>query len=276
MRARSKSSATGGYATAEIAVALPAVMIVVLLAVWLLACVGAQLRCVDAVRAAARAAARGDAVAQVVQVAHVRAPRDAQVEVDAGNPMVRVVVRAEVGPLGAGRAAPRSFGVGVSGAGARAGSGVRPGGTASFRRARAMALSRPGPGRDAGSGTVVMLLVSVVVLLAGLLLTTLGAVAVARQRAASAADLAALAGYAHLLEGQAVACQAAERVLTPVGATLVACDLVDGVVDLSAQVQPTGWLAGWGAATSRARAGAGLQLVGVPVGAGPPVVPRAP
>lgn len=44
MARRSIRSAADGYATAEIAVALPAVMIVVLMAVWLLGCVGAWTR----------------------------------------------------------------------------------------------------------------------------------------------------------------------------------------------------------------------------------------
>ena len=101
MRATSRRSATGGYATAEIAVALPVVMIIVLMAVWLLGCVGAQLRCVDAARAAARAAARGDAVAQIVEVARSRAPRGAAVDVTTGDQLVRVVVSAEVRPFGA-------------------------------------------------------------------------------------------------------------------------------------------------------------------------------
>ena len=96
----SRGPATEGYATAEIAVALPVVMIVVLMAVWLLGCVGAQLRCVDAARAAARAAARGDAAAQVVTVGRDRAPRGAEVVVTVDGQVVRVVVTAEVPALG--------------------------------------------------------------------------------------------------------------------------------------------------------------------------------
>ena len=110
-----------------------------------------------------------------------------------------------------------------------------------------------------------MLIVSVVILLVGLVLAMFGAVAVARQQAASAADLAALAGYAHVLEGPVAICEAAERVLTPVGAQLLACDLVDGVVEVSARVRPTGKLGSWGAATARARAGAGQFATPVPV-----------
>ena len=107
-----------------------------------------------------------------------------------------------------------------------------------------------------------MLVVSVFVLLVGLLLGALGAVAVARQQAASAADLAALAGYAHVLEGRPAICQAAERVLRPVGADLVTCEVHDGVVEIAARVRPAGTLGRWGAATGRARAGAGSVVAG--------------
>ena len=109
---------------------------------------------------------------------------------------------------------------------------------------------------EAGSGTIGMLLVMVVVLLIGLVMTAVSAVAVSRQRAASAADLAALAGYAHALEGRPAACRAAAAVLTPVGAELLACTITDGVVEISARVQPAGVLRQWGAATALARAGA--------------------
>lgn len=62
-----------------------------------------------------------------------------------------------------------------------------------------------------------MLVLSAFVLLVGLLLIALGAVPGARQQAAGAADLAALAGCAQVLEGRPAVCQAAERVLAPVG-----------------------------------------------------------
>lgn len=100
MNKRSKRSADG-YATAELAVTLPAVVIIVLMAVWILACVNAQLRCVDGARAAARSAARGDPAGQVTDAARARAPRGAQVAITTTGTIVRVVVRAEVKPLGA-------------------------------------------------------------------------------------------------------------------------------------------------------------------------------
>ena len=114
-----------------------------------------------------------------------------------------------------------------------------------------------GQAEESGSGTVLMLMASAVVLAIGLCLAALGCVAVARHRAASAADLAALAAYAHVLEGQPSACRAAAAVLTPVGAELVACAIVDGVAEVSAQVRPAGTLGRLGTTTARARAGAG-------------------
>lgn len=89
-----------GYATAETAVVMPALVVVVLFAVWLLACVGAQLRCVDAARAGARSAARADPSSQVTSLARALAPRGAQVEVTTGGAFVTVVVRAQIHPLG--------------------------------------------------------------------------------------------------------------------------------------------------------------------------------
>ena len=100
MKTRSSRRSTGGYITAELAVALPAVLVVVLLSMWLLSCVAAQLRCVDAARAGARSAARGDAAAQSAAITQQRAPRGARVAVTTAGGVVRVVVRAEVHPLG--------------------------------------------------------------------------------------------------------------------------------------------------------------------------------
>ncbi len=114
-----------------------------------------------------------------------------------------------------------------------------------------------GPKCEAGSGTILMLVASAVVLLAGVLLAVLAAVAVARHRAASAADLAALAAQAHALEGQPAACRAAVAVLSPVGADLVACALMNGVADVRASVRPGGPLGRLGAVTARARASPG-------------------
>jgi secretion/DNA translocation related TadE-like protein len=120
-------------------------------------------------------------------------------------------------------------------------------------------------GRDAGSGTLwVVGLVALVGTLAGVVLL-LGAVAVARHRAATAADLAALAAAARLPLEPAAACPAARRVAVAHGARLASCGTPDGVVadvtvalDL-ARVLPNRW--------------ARLPPLTVSARAGPPAAP---
>ncbi len=90
-----------GSVTAEAAVVLPSLFVVLALAVFALACVSAQLRCTDAAALAARAAARGDSAAVVEASARAVAPEGAQVQVTRRGPHVEVVVRAGVRPLGA-------------------------------------------------------------------------------------------------------------------------------------------------------------------------------
>lgn len=55
-----------GMATAELAVALPVLMLLVLTAVYAVQVAGTRVRCLDAAREAARAAARGDPTAAAV------------------------------------------------------------------------------------------------------------------------------------------------------------------------------------------------------------------
>ena len=90
-----------GYATAEAALALPSLLVVLAVAVWVLACVGAQLRCVDAARVAARVAARGDSTAASAAAGRAAGPRGASVRITSTGSRVLVVVRAEVRPFGA-------------------------------------------------------------------------------------------------------------------------------------------------------------------------------
>lgn len=89
-----------GSATAETAVLLPVLVVVLAAAIWVLACVAAQLQCVDAARAAARAAARGDTAADVRTVGERLAPRGATVLVRGGDAIVAVEVSAQVRPFG--------------------------------------------------------------------------------------------------------------------------------------------------------------------------------
>ena len=87
--------------TAEAAVVLPVLLVVLAAAIWVLAAVAAQLRCVDAARLGARAAARGDAPASVIATTSAVAPRDADVRVVRSGDEVTVFVRAFVHPFGA-------------------------------------------------------------------------------------------------------------------------------------------------------------------------------
>lgn len=90
----------GGYATAEAAVVLPSLLVVLAMAVWVLSCVGAQLRCVDAARAAARSAARGDTTVAAVTAGRRVAPAGADVEIQRTDRQVRVDVSVSLRPFG--------------------------------------------------------------------------------------------------------------------------------------------------------------------------------
>ena len=106
---------------------------------------------------------------------------------------------------------------------------------------------------DAGSGSVLVLGVAVVVLALGALQATLAAVAVARHRAAGVADLAALAAAQQVATG--APCAAADAAARAGGATLLDCR-VEGVdVQVVVAVRPPGPLGDLGAARGRARAG---------------------
>ena len=87
--------------TAETAVVLPVLLVVLTAAVWVLASVAGQLRCVDAARVGARAAARGDAPAAVTAAAARVAPGDARVRISRSGDEVTVLVESVVRPFGA-------------------------------------------------------------------------------------------------------------------------------------------------------------------------------
>lgn len=101
-----RSGPDDGTVTAETAVLLPVLLVVLAAAVGVLACVGAQLKCVDAARAAARVAARGEPVATVQTAGERSAPPGAQVRVRSTGELVEVVVTAEVRPFGAALRVP--------------------------------------------------------------------------------------------------------------------------------------------------------------------------
>ncbi|KQS68619.1 TadE family type IV pilus minor pilin [Modestobacter sp. Leaf380] len=86
--------------TAETAVVLPVLLLVLAGAVAAVVVVGAQLRCVDAAREGARAAARGESSALVTSLAGRAGPDGAVVTSTVTGDQVTVTVSARVQPLG--------------------------------------------------------------------------------------------------------------------------------------------------------------------------------
>ncbi|MEO6998436.1 MAG: TadE family type IV pilus minor pilin [Terracoccus sp.] len=86
-----------GMVTAELAVAIPAVVLVLAMCLAALGAVIDQVRCVDAARLGARAAARGDPPPEVRALAARAAPEGAQVSVGTARGEVRVVIIATTG-----------------------------------------------------------------------------------------------------------------------------------------------------------------------------------
>lgn len=112
--------------TAETAAALPVLAILLGMCLWAVGAATAQLRCVDAARAGARAAARGEQLATIEAVARSAAPAGAVVTVRTEGSDIRVVVGVRTvpraGPLahlpglevtGAAVAATEAFGATV-------------------------------------------------------------------------------------------------------------------------------------------------------------------
>jgi hypothetical protein len=81
-------------ATVELAVAMPSVLVVLGLSLAALTAGADQVRCVDAARAAARLAARGEPSRQAVAAAEELAPSGSEVRVTTGPAEVTVVVTA--------------------------------------------------------------------------------------------------------------------------------------------------------------------------------------
>ena len=90
-----EEGADRGFVTAESAVVLPVLVLFAMGLVWGLLVVAAQIQCVDAARAGARAAARQDPADAVVEVARGAAPSGASVTVTREGDRVRVVVVAK-------------------------------------------------------------------------------------------------------------------------------------------------------------------------------------
>jgi len=95
-----RSRSESGVVTAETAVVLPAVVVVLALVLWGVGAAVAQMRCVDAARAAARAVARGEDVGAARAAAAAIAPDRATVAIHSSPTRVRVDVTAGVRPPG--------------------------------------------------------------------------------------------------------------------------------------------------------------------------------
>jgi len=87
-----------GSATAETAVVLPVLVLLLAVALWMLGLVSAQLRCVEAARAGARAAARGEPAEEVRSRSRAAAGPGAVVDVRLAGPVAVVEVRRRLVP----------------------------------------------------------------------------------------------------------------------------------------------------------------------------------
>lgn len=83
-----------GQVTAETAVVIPSLVLLVTMLLWGLMSASALIQCVDAARAGARAAARGEPDGAVIDAARSAAPEGAAVDVDQAGELIRVRVRA--------------------------------------------------------------------------------------------------------------------------------------------------------------------------------------
>ncbi|MEE1745142.1 TadE family type IV pilus minor pilin [Streptomyces sp. JV184] len=99
---RAGSGRDRGAVTAEAAMAIPVLAVFALALVWALMAASAQIRCVDAARAGARAAARSEPEPQALEAARSAAPDGAEVAMERTGELWRVRVAASMpgpGPL---------------------------------------------------------------------------------------------------------------------------------------------------------------------------------
>lgn len=99
-----------------------------------------------------------------------------------------------------------------------------------------MRSRREGAG-DRGAATVWAVACAVLLCVVFAAVLALGQVLAARQRVATAADLAALAAADRALEGQGEACALAGRVAAAQRAVVVRCELTGEIADLTAETR---------------------------------------
>lgn len=214
----------------------PAVTLLLVVVLGVGQAVLAQVACVDGARAGARAAARGDDVTSVRRLASSvagGAPPE-----NGGGVAVRVA------------RSPGRVVVVVS-------KRLRLLGLAAPVRASARASAQV----ESGSATAFVIGICCAALTLVLVAAGLGSAVVARHRAASVADLAALAA-ADTLSGRAAGspCGAALRVVQANGGAkhdtvVTGCYALGAEAEVQVEVRPAGWVASLGVATARARAG---------------------
>ncbi len=95
MKLRRRRLGESGSATAELALALPTLMLILGVGVWMQSAVALQARCQDAARAGARAAARGDPDREIRGALGAALPSGAQIAISRSGSQVTVAVRAE-------------------------------------------------------------------------------------------------------------------------------------------------------------------------------------
>ncbi|MGW8438907.1 TadE family type IV pilus minor pilin [Nocardiopsis sp. NPDC055879] len=93
---RSAPTADRGSTTMETAMVLPALLLVLGIALGAVAAAAAQLSCADAARIGARALARGESPERARALAMEAAPNGAHIDLTTDDDMARVTVRARV------------------------------------------------------------------------------------------------------------------------------------------------------------------------------------
>lgn len=91
--------------------------------------------------------------------------------------------------------------------------------------------------RDRGSATIWVAMAATVLCVVFAAVLAMGQAVVARHRAGSAADLAALAAADHALQGAGHACEKAATVARAQGAAVVRCAVQGEIADVTAQVR---------------------------------------
>lgn len=114
------------------------------------------------------------------------------------------------------------------------------GGQVNGGRVRGGRGRRWGGAGERGAGTVWVVAFMAVIWVGGVAALTVGGVRAARHRGDAAADLAALAGAAHVADGRAAACGRAREIAAASGARLQTCTVRGDVVEVRVVVRVKG------------------------------------